>query len=94
MSCRLCSRLKRLRNGTSPTSATRRSAIGASLSAWWNGPMRSMLRIARGPSRAPARLVTARSIGTPISATCKPPKSARSGASGRYGAVSSVGMPE
>ena len=40
-------------------------------------------RTARGPSRAPARLVTPRSIGTPISATSKPPKSEAAPHSGR-----------
>ena len=34
--------------------------------------MRSIARTARGPSRAPARLVTPRSIGTPTSAASRP----------------------
>jgi hypothetical protein len=37
--------------------------------------MRSTARTARGPRRAPARLVTPRSIGTPTSATSMSPNS-------------------
>src|SRR5262245_12736567 len=55
--------------------------------------MRSMSRTARGPKRAPARLVTPRSIGTPTSAMSSPPKSGRSGASGRNGRSSRVETP-
>src|SRR5271154_6754995 len=47
--------------------------------------MRSISRTARGPRRAPARLVTPRSIGTPTSATSSPSKSGKSATSGRYG---------
>ena len=35
----------------------------------------SMERSARGPKREPGRLVTPRSIGTPVMATCRSPKS-------------------
>src|SRR6516164_5137364 len=63
------SRLKRERIGTSPISAAWHSPRGATLSAWLYGPMRSTSRTARGPKRAPALLVTPRSIGTPTRAT-------------------------
>src|SRR6516162_10043596 len=52
-----------------------------------------MSRTARGPNRAPARLVTPRSIGTPTSAMSSPPKSGRSGASGRNGRSNRVETP-
>jgi len=35
---------------------------------WGDGPIRSMVRTARGANRAPGRLVTPRSIGTPMTA--------------------------
>ena len=47
------------------------------------GPILSTARTARGPSRAPARLVTPRSIGTPTSTTSKPPKFETAASSGR-----------
>src|SRR5260370_36990688 len=50
--------------------------------------MRSIVRIARGPKRAPGRLVTPRSVGTTMSAT------SRSVTSGAAGSPSKVGMPE
>ena len=53
----------------------RAHAIGAIFSACSYGPMRSTARTARGPRRAPARLVTPRSIGTPTSATSMSPNS-------------------
>jgi hypothetical protein len=84
------SRLKRLRIGTSPTSATLASANGARRSTCSKGPILSMARTARGPRRAPGRLVTPRSMGTPTNATPRPPKLARLGASGRYGADKNV----
>src|SRR5215217_4363337 len=47
--------------------------------------MRSAARTARGPSRAPARFVTPRSIGTPTSAMSRPAKLSAA-AFGRRGA--------
>src|SRR5215831_1101044 len=55
--------------------------------------MRSTSRTARGPNRAPARLVTPRSIGTPTTATSIPPKSGRSAASARQGRSNRVETP-
>ena len=90
MSAWHCSRLKRLCIGTSPMSATvscdgRRDAqhvlVGPDA---LDGAHR-----ARAEPRA-GRLVTPRSIGTPTSATSRPPKSGSAGASGRNGAPSSV----
>ena len=51
--------------------------------------MRSAARTARGPSRAPARFVTPRSIGTPTSAMSRPAKLSAA-AFGRCGADSKV----
>ena len=79
----------RLRNGTSPISAKASSAFGVTRRAWWYGPIRSIARTARGPRRLPARLVTARSIGTPTRATSSPVRSP----SARYGASSRVEIP-
>src|ERR1700728_2792068 len=50
--------------------------------------MRSMLRTARGPNRAPGRLETPRSIGTPTSAISRPTALAA------LGRPRNVGMPE
>ena len=46
-----------------------------------------------GPKRAPGRLVTPRSIGTPTSATSRPPKSVCCGALGQNGAPRNVATP-
>ncbi len=59
--------------------------------------MRSTARTARGPRRAPARLVTPRSIGTPTSATSMSPNSplppAAAGSGVSIGAARNVATP-
>ena len=83
MSAWHCSRLNRLRHRHVADVGGRDSGRSArSCSACSYGPMRSTARTARGPSRAPARLVTPRSIGTPMSATSSLP----SGCGERIGA--------
>jgi hypothetical protein len=74
-------------------SATRMSSTGAHSSTWLYGPIRSIVRTARGPKRAPFRLVTPRSIGTPTSAASRSPKSGAFQSICRIGAARKVGMP-
>src|SRR5438067_6204023 len=55
--------------------------------------MRWTARTARGPRRAPARLVTPRSMGTPTSATSSASKSLVAAAAGAYGRPRNVAAP-
>ena len=52
-----------------------------------------LVRNARGPKRAPGRLLAPRSMGAPISATCKLPKSGAWEFTAKAGADNKVGMP-
>ena len=67
ISSRLDSRWNGLRIIVSPTSHTRHRSNGATFVAWFTRRISDdWLRISRGPCRAPVRLVTPPSNGTPM----------------------------